>query len=164
MDSLLTENDRKEALFLAYVQAVAAGAGYVVAKMDFDRDGIDVEIKAGGDMSPALGVQLKATSGLRVLRDGNFSFDLKTLNYNHLRRVTQTPRILVVFKMPNDEKSWIDCSLEELRLRHCAYWRNFLGAPATNNEETVAISIENRNIFDIDCLKNLMQSSREGIL
>ena len=38
----------------------AAGAGYVVAMMDFDRDGVDVEIKAGGAMRPSIGLQLKA--------------------------------------------------------------------------------------------------------
>jgi hypothetical protein len=47
-DHLLTGADREEALSRAYVQAVAAGAGYIVATMDFDRDGIDVEIKTGG--------------------------------------------------------------------------------------------------------------------
>lgn len=63
-DNLLTGTDREEALSRAYVQAVAAGAGYVVATMDFDRDGVDVEIKAGGAMRPSIGLQLKATTNL----------------------------------------------------------------------------------------------------
>jgi hypothetical protein len=45
-DHLLAPNDREEALSRAYVAAVAAGAGYALAPMDFDRDGVDLEIKA----------------------------------------------------------------------------------------------------------------------
>ncbi len=50
---LLTSADREEALSRAYVDCVAAGAGYVVATMNFDRDGIDVEIRAGAPCGPA---------------------------------------------------------------------------------------------------------------
>jgi hypothetical protein len=64
-DRLLETTDREEALSRAYLHAVAAGAGYAVATSDFDRDGIDCEIKAGGRMRPSLGVQLKATINLR---------------------------------------------------------------------------------------------------
>ena len=40
-DQLLATMDREEALSRAYLQAIAAGAGYVVASLDFDRDGIE---------------------------------------------------------------------------------------------------------------------------
>ena len=65
-DALLTDADREEALSRAYVKAVAGFAGYTVSEEDFDRDGIDLRIHAGGDLSPSIGLQLKATvnSGL----------------------------------------------------------------------------------------------------
>ena len=49
-DALMAATDRQEALSRAYVAAVAAGAGYITASMDFDRDGVDVQIRAGGTM------------------------------------------------------------------------------------------------------------------
>jgi hypothetical protein len=38
--------------------------------MDFDRDGIDLEVKAGRMMRPSLGLQLKATINLGDLVNG----------------------------------------------------------------------------------------------
>ena len=66
-DALLSVRDREEALSRAYVRAVAGFAGYVVSEADFDRDGIDLRIHAGGDFNPAIGLQLKATIGLDIL-------------------------------------------------------------------------------------------------
>ncbi len=43
-ESLLTTADQKEALSIVYVKALAVRAGYVTAQLDFDRDGIDMEI------------------------------------------------------------------------------------------------------------------------
>jgi hypothetical protein len=88
-DGLLADTDREEALSRAYVQAVAAGAGYVVGTMDFDRDGVDVEIKAGGAMRPSIGLQLKATVNLGGATDGVFRYPLKRRNYDLLRIPTQ---------------------------------------------------------------------------
>ena len=73
-DALLTSNDEEEALSRVYVQAVAARAGYVTSKCDLDRDGVDLRIHAGGDMRPALDLQLKATINLRKPRTDYFAF------------------------------------------------------------------------------------------
>jgi hypothetical protein len=45
-DALMAVTDREEAL----IAAVAAGAGYLTATMDFDRYGVDIQIRAGGTM------------------------------------------------------------------------------------------------------------------
>ena len=47
-DPLLARTDREEAISRAYVYALAAAAGYVIAEMDFDRDGVDLQVRAGG--------------------------------------------------------------------------------------------------------------------
>jgi hypothetical protein len=104
-DQLLAPTDREEALSRAYLQAVAAGAGYVVASLDFDRDGIDCEIKAGGQMRPSLGIQLKATIQLGDVQEGRFRYPLKRRNYDLLREPTQTPRVLVVLALPRTRPS-----------------------------------------------------------
>jgi hypothetical protein len=71
-DKLLTDNDREEGLSRAYVQAIAAMAGYMIAEFEPDRDGTDVQIRAGGSMRPSLDIQLKATINLGPCKDGKF--------------------------------------------------------------------------------------------
>ena len=70
IDALLTTPDREEALSRVYARAVAAGAGYVTADCDFDRDGVDLRIHAGGAMRPAIDLQLKATVNLTESENG----------------------------------------------------------------------------------------------
>ena len=76
--SLLTSQDREEALSRVYARAVAAGAGYATADCDFDRDGVDLQIHAGGAMRPAVDLQLKATTNLTSAVDGHYRFPLQS--------------------------------------------------------------------------------------
>jgi hypothetical protein len=161
-DQLLSGNDREEALSRAYVQAVAAGAGYVVASLDFDRDGIDCEIKAGGAMRPSLGVQLKATINLGEDSDGVYRYALKRRNYDKLRLPTQTPRVLVLLALPENEAEWLNISEEELVMRRCAYWVSLGGEPDSGNTTSVTISVPASNRFDVNGLIGLMDQSRTG--
>ena len=73
-DVILASTDRQEALSRAYVAAVAASAGYTLAVQDFDRDGVDVQVRAGGTMRPSLDIQLKATSRLDQGREEQFRY------------------------------------------------------------------------------------------
>jgi hypothetical protein len=161
-DHLLTSADREEALSRAYVQAVAAGAGYVVATMDFDRDGVDVEIKAGGAMRPSIGLQLKATINLGEPTDSIFRFTLKRRNYDLLRIPTQIPRLLVVLDMPREEEHWVAMTPECLVLKRCAFWASLAGAVETENETAVTVPIPAINRLDADALRALMERSRSG--
>lgn len=161
-DRLFSNNDREEALSRAYVQAVAAGAGYVVATMDFDRDGIDCEIKAGGRMRPSLGIQLKATIGLGEVVNGSYHYPLRRLNYDLLREPTQTPRLLVVLTLPGDEDEWLNISEAELVMRRCAYWVSLAEAPESDNKTSVTVHLPEHNRFDVEGLVALMDQSRTG--
>lgn len=162
MDALLTTNCRKEALSRAYVQAVAAAAGYVTSNDDFDIDGVDLRVRAGGAMRPAIDLQLKATSLLGVPTDGYYRFELRALNYKLLRIDTQTPRLLVVLDLPEDEDRWLTITTEALVLRHCAYWLNLVGAPETDNRYSVTVRIPMGNVFDVQNLRLIMNQSRGG--
>jgi hypothetical protein len=161
-DGLLADTDREEALSRAYVQAIAAGAGYVVWTADFDRDGVDVEIKAGGAMRPSLGLQLKATINLGSATDGVFRFPLKRRNYDLLRIPTQVPRLLIVLDLPKDEKEWLHVTAEELTLKRCAFWTSLADFPDTENTDSLTISIRNDHRFDVQSLRSLMDQSRTG--
>ena len=163
-DQLLASTDREEALSRAYVQAVAADAGYVVASLDFDRDGIDYVIKAGGRMRPSLGIQLKATTQLGEPHEGHYRYALKRRNYDLLREPTQTPRVLVVLTLPQDEAEWLTVTDEELVLRRCAYWVSLSNLPETDNRTSVTVSLPAHQRFDVAALRDLMEQSRRGAI
>jgi hypothetical protein len=162
MDALLSTNDQQEALSRAYVAAVAARAGYVTALQDFDRDGVDIQIRAGGAMNPSLDIQLKATINLGIPSNGIFRYPLKRRNYDLLRKETCVPRILVVLDLPSDLKSQLIITPKALVLQRCAYWQSLLGQPETDNEESVTISISQQRRFDINGLAALMEMARTG--
>ena len=161
-ESLLTTADQKEALSVVYVKALAARAGYDTAKAEFDRDGIDMEIQAGGQMRPAIGMQLKATTNLGNVENGYFKFPLKVGNYKSLRIETQTPRLLVVLDLPKDENQWMTVNLDELVLRRCVYWLNLRGCEETANQYSVTVRIPEENVLNVESLCMLMDQSRRG--
>ncbi|MGY3369926.1 hypothetical protein ACVWZL_007051 [Bradyrhizobium sp. GM2.4] len=163
-DALLASTDVEEALSRVYVAGMAARAGYATAQMDFDRDGVDMQIRAGGSMRPSLDVQLKATINLGEPKNGAFQFPLKRRNYDLLREAAMVPRILVALDLPKDPTEWMSVSPAELTMRRCAYWADLLGFPETENKSTITISIYDANRFDVDALKVLMEKARKGAI
>ena len=163
-DTLLTEADKKEELSRVYARAVAAVAGYVTQVPDYDRDGVDLRISAGGAMRPAIDVQLKATVNLRDKDDHHFRFPLPKRNFDLLRVNTQTPRLLVVLALPTQENRWLTVTTEKMVLRRCAYWANLRGQPKTTNRSTITVSLGKKNIFDVTGLQRLMAQSRTGTI
>lgn len=160
-DGLLAFTDIEEALSEAYVTAIAARAGYVTSKGNFDRDGVDLTIQAGDHLRPKIDLQLKATIGLDGAKDP-MSFSLKRRNYDLLRITTQTPRLLVVLHLPRDKEDWLRVSPTELILKHCAYWLSLRGAPETDVEHEKTVYIPSANRFDVASLTRLMDQSRTG--
>lgn len=162
-DSILASGDRKEGLSRAYVQAVAAAAGYTLAEQNLDRDGVDVQVRAGGTMRPSLDMQLKAT--VRLVQDGaHWQFPLSRRNYDLLRKPTMVPRVLVVLDLPQDEECWLSTSAQELVLRRCAYWVALTGAPESRNKYSITVPIPTANRLDVQALRNLMDLARNGAL
>ena len=161
-DALLTNQDREEALSRAYVRAVAAYAGYATSECDFDRDGVDLRIHAGGPMRPAIDLQLKATINLAESREGDYRFRLLRRNYDLLRDETQTPRLLAVLDLPKDEAQWMTLTTEKLVLRRCAYWLSLKNYPETHNLSSTTVYIPRGNVLDVDSLRVLMERSRKG--
>ena len=161
--TLLTGADQKEGLSLAYVKALVARAGFSTAVPEPDRDSVDVRIMAGGPRRPALDLQLKATTDLAEAQDGFRRFRLRIKNYNDLRVETQTPRLLVVLDLPQDEAQWMTVTAEELTLRRRAYWMCLQqGHEEVVSQETVTVPIPEGNVFDVAALQTLMERSRRG--
>lgn len=164
-DALLSVQDQEEELSLAYVAAVAAKAGYVMAKSSKDRDGIDLTIKGGSLNWPSIDIQLKATVKLGQARDGCFRFALKRRNYDLLRgERTMMPRLLVVLDLPKNSDQWLEISSEALMLRRAAYWVSLRGSPETLNKTSITIMIPKENLFDVSSLRALMKKARKGCL
>ena len=161
--TLLAGSDQKEGLSLAYVKALATRAGFSTAVPEPDRDSVDVRIMAGGPRRPALDLQLKATAELAEAQDGFRRFRLPIKNYNDLRVETQTPRLLVVLELPQDESQWMTVTAEELVLRRRAYWLSLQrGDDEAVDQKTVTVRIPEHNVFDVEALRTLMEQSRSG--
>ena len=163
MTAVLTATDQKEQLSLAYVNALAAGAGFATSVPVPDRDSVDLRVQAGGPRRPALDLQLKATAALQMSQAGFVSFPLKIKNYDDLRIETQTPRLLVVLELPADESRWMMVTDEELVLRRRAYWLSLQqGFSERAAQQTVTVRIPESNLLDVDALRDLMERSRSG--
>ena len=163
-DALLSNNDREEALCRAYVHAVAGFAGYTVSEENFDRDGIDLRIHAGGELSPAIGLQLKATIRLGdVHSDGCYRYnDLPVRNYERLIRPSQVPRYLVLLALPSEDADWLTVDINKLIMRRCAYWVSLFGLGESRNRRSVTVRIPAQNRFDSEALQRLLEQSRRG--
>ena len=160
---MLTRADQKERLSLVYVKALAARAGFTTSERGLDRDSIDVSIHGGEPQHPALDLQLKATATLGAGRNGCRSFpSLKIKNYDDLRCPTQTPRLLVVLELPQEESRWMMVTPEELILRRRAYWLSLQGEGGVPNKTTVTVHIPEGNRLDVEALQTLMERSRKG--
>lgn len=161
-DALLSEYDVESALSIAYVHAIAGHAGYTCGPPPGeDRDSIDIQVSAGGRMRPKIDIQLKACINFKKLQSGEFSYPLKAKNYNDLREVTQTPRILVVLDLPREREEWLLTSTDNLVIRKSAYWVSLRDKPEAQTE-SISVRIPSTNVFDVPTLKLLMEQSRSG--
>lgn len=164
IDALLTTEDEQAALSIAYVQAIAARAGYTSAvPTGPDRDSVDIQLSAAGAMRPRLDLQCKSTVNLPIV-ENTFRYPLKRKNYDDLIVPTQTPRLLVVLALPNDASRWLSVSVTELVLRTAAYWISLKGWDETENTTSVTIPIPTENLFDVSAVQTLMEQSRSGAL
>ena len=163
-DRLLEDADEKEALSRAYVQTIAARAGFTTAVYDFDRDGVDMRVQAGGALRPAIELQLKATATLGSPQQGFFRYRLKRRNYDLLAINAITPRALVVLDLPAEQSEWVTVTVDELVLRRCAYWLDLSGANALpDRAATTTVRIPERNLFNVEGLGQLMERTRRRV-
>lgn len=160
---MLTDNQVKEQLSIAYVNAVAAICKFGCELTRIDMDSIDVSITCNGNLasdstirSPEIKLQLKATESLELNRDGQYPFPLSIKNYNDLRGNTLTPRLLVVLKLPDTTAGWLSHTSNDLIIRNCAYWLNLKGAPSVPNAANITVHLPSGNTFSPEALKDIM--------
>lgn len=166
---MITDDQVKEQLSIAYVNAIAAMCNYGCEFTRVDIDSVDATITCNGNLahdstirSPYIQLQLKATENLQLNRASDYPFWLKKKNYDDLRARTLTPRLLVVLNLPTGKANWLTHSITDLVLRNCAYWVNLLGLPDVTNTTGSTIYIPSTNQFSPAALQDLMlKVSRE---
>ncbi len=166
----LPENDIKEALSIAYVQAVCGMAGCLYGTDSKDY-GFDITIKdvvkrKGGKCCPSgynLDVQIKATTDYQI-NETCIKYGLRNKNYNDLADSSPgTPRILIVLVLPQEKESWLVQDIDSLIMKKCAYWICLKGQERKANENsstTIEIPIE--NIFSVAKLCEIVTIIKKG--
>jgi Domain of unknown function (DUF4365) len=167
--SVLTQNHRQEGLCRAYVHAVAALAG-VSTSIPMPDYGIDLSIRwisqretQRHDAGVQLDLQLRSTT--RAIVSGTeVHFDLDVRTYQSLRTDPRIPRILVVLVLPEDERLWLHQTIDELVVRHCAYWHSLRGAAPSTASSSVRIAIPRRQMFTVEALQTFLEGLLKGEL
>nr|WP_295872049.1 DUF4365 domain-containing protein [uncultured Chitinophaga sp.] len=160
---MLTDNQAKEQLSIAYVKAIAAVNNFSCDITGTDMDSIDVTIRCNGNLaansiirSPEIQIQLKATENLTPNGSGMLPFPLPIKNYNDLRGNTLTPRLLVVLSLPANRANWLTHSINDLVLRNCSFWVNLKGQPESTNQTNVTVYLPYVQTFSPPTLNDLM--------
>lgn len=159
-------NMQKEQFSRAYVQAIAACAGFAWSMPSVDDDSIDLILHQTGGCgtiySPRLELQLKCKAATTPTGD-NFSHSLKLKNYDDLRHTDiLVPRILVVVLVPENADEWLGHTESELAMRRCGYWVSLRGLPPSDNTTGQTVTLQRAQMFTVESLKGIMQRIGNG--
>lgn len=157
---------QKEQFSKAYVQAVAACAGFSWSVPSVDDDSIDMCLhRTGGGgtiRSPRLDLQIKCTDRESPMT-AQFSYSVKLKNYDDLRdESVMVPRILIVVLVPDSLPDWLTHSETELTLRRCGYWLSLRGMPDSTNATGQTVQMNRLQQFNVDSLQAMMDRISNG--
>jgi Domain of unknown function (DUF4365) len=163
---MMDPDQQKEQFSRAYVQAVAACAGFSWSVPSVDDDSVDMTLhqKGGGGTirSPRVDLQLKCRAA-PTPPEAEFSHSIKLKNYDDLRDPTVlVPRILVVVLVPEDVIEWLSHTEAELTLRRCGYWLSLRGLAASSNTTGQTITMTNKQTFTVADLRDIMSRIESG--
>lgn len=164
-----TAEHRKEFLGRAYVRAVAAAAGVVVAsgEPDYGRDLTlsQVSLLHGKlrESGVSLDFQLKSSAAV-IEGEGELRYDLDVDAHNGMvSRPPGAPLLLLLYRLPHDEAEWLSIDEESLLMRRCCYWHRVTGS-VSSNTTTVRIAIPRIQLFDAAALTGLLDEQAAGLL
>lgn len=159
---------QKDQFSRAYVQAVAACAGFAWSSPSVDDDSVDMCLhqRGGGGTirSPRVDLQLKCKAAPSP--DGDtFPHFIKLKNYNDFNELAVlVPRILVVVLVPDSLSDWLAHTEAELAMRRCGYWVSLRGLPPSQNETGQTVQIPRRQMFTVPSLQGILQRISQGEL
>ena len=154
-------------LQLAYVDAVVARAGYTCDHVKDSNDyGTDVMISETmedngtfSDTGPPVRCQLKASTSFEV-KSEYVACDMEVDAYNKLVHLRRGFIILIVFKLPKDEKEWLKINDDCMSLKNCCYWDRIVGEKS-EKKRTKRIKIPRIQRFDPPSVAQILRLSRE---
>lgn len=164
------ETHIKEAISRSYAKAVSADAGISCEFYDNDYglDGHFCDVKYDatrrGYRSTGFNIdfQLKATQNANIV-GGEVIYQLEVKNYKDLIEThVGTPRILILFIMPEDRNEWINVDKDKTVMKKCAYWMSLKGMPDTTNTAKITIKIPENQILNQEQLLGLMNKVKTG--
>ena len=159
---------QKEQFSRAYVQAVAACAGFAWSVPSVDDDSVDMTLHqtgGGGTVrSPRVDLQIKCAERASPTEDA-FSHWIKLKNYEDLRdENVQIPRILVVVLVPELVTDWLGHGEAEMALRRCGYWSSLRGMPSCRSATGQTVPIARAQAFSVESLQGIMARISGGVL
>jgi|GEM_PF-647687 hypothetical protein len=170
--SRMSKTIRMEQFQIAFVHALAAVNGWRTLSITPDYDGVDLSISGSCPAKngfspifedPIIHVQLKATTELRILKNGSLSYDLEVKNYNQLiGNKYSTERYLFVLDIPESYEEWCQLTSSSIVLRNKCYWISLKNNPPTNNKSTITINIPGYQILTPKVLSEIMYAAAEG--
>lgn len=156
---------QQEQFSLAYVQVIAAVAGFAHYAPSVDDDSIDAGLAARREKlstAPRFEMQLKCTGGEKLAKS-ELSFDLSLKNYDDLRMETLVPRIFVVILVPKKCEEWLTHDESSAALHYCGYWVSLLNQPQTTNETGIRVKLPRAQIFNVQSVTELMEKVDQGL-
>jgi len=163
----MIDTNRKEQLSRSYLNAICAVRGIAISDNSHDDDSIDVvlqkniKLKNRHQYNVRIGVQLKSTASALSETETSFSYPLKKKNYDDLRTPATTRAFLFLLVLPEEEKEWLNHTVEELVIRKCMYWADLSDLPDCENKNTVSIQIPKANAVSPDLLDELFNQIAE---
>jgi len=163
----LPQSHLLDELAMAYVQAVAAAAGAIIAVggRDYGVDGtlrhiLKTEDDKYGQSGFAVDYQLKGTT-IAAQENGTIKYDLKVRNFDAIvtRQSLETPFYLFLVCFASDPATWIEINKEALILNASAYWWTH-GGSQTGNTATVRIEIPTANRLTSQAIEAMLMASR----
>ena len=156
----MTLNDQKRAFSEAWLQAVAAAAGFgMQTGTNPDDQSVDLTIASkvqGMVKNPRLDVQLKCTAE-DPGAEGNIAFHLPQNNFDDLRdENVAVPKILVVVFVPRNSEDWMEQNDSMLVLYRCAWWHSLRGLDASGNSTSTKVELPREQILTTQTLQAIM--------
>lgn len=155
----------KEDISISYISALCAYSGIAYEIIRHDDDSTDgmlmkrICLDTGHQFDAQLRIQLKCTSSVSQYTDDGkeIIYKLKVKNYNDLCTKATTPIILGLLVLPEDEKQWMNWSMDELLIKGCMYWAEFSNEAESSNVGTVSVKLNKHNVVNADTLLEMLE-------
>jgi hypothetical protein len=164
----ITEQHIKEGLSVAYVTALAHSSGLLLGGFSFDYglDGNFSGVRKNGKRYASNGFyldfQLKASCNVDIY-DDYIKYNLESKTYNDLVDTNVgTPRILILYKLPNKRSLWFNINESGIYLKECAWWCSLVGQKPTTNKQRISIKIPRSQVLTPKVLRELMNKVERG--